>query len=566
MTPKFNLKLIPLLSKLTIQAKDLSVSRIPFNGEFAWAQVPYIRTIEREYNQGKPVRIIILKARQLGMSTITQGVLYNWCFIHPGTNSLVIAHESNTSQSIYEKTQLFWETWPWRSLYSTRHLSQRRISWNETKSSIQIATARNLNTGVGRTIHALHASECALWENAKTLMSGLSQTIPEKHGTLIVLESTARGVGNWFHSEWEAAITRQSDYIPLFFPWYKHPEYQVQAHRLTLKATDLTTEEKDYYKIGCDLRHLEWRRWMIPNKLQNDPDKFKQEYPATPEEAFLMSGTNIFPLDRLTDVFKERRGTKGFLQRLGNKVRFVPDSSGPVIIYAWPSNNREFGQYFVGGDPTYTTTGDNACIQVINRRTYEQVAVWHGKCDSINLAEEILKMGIYYNEAMVTCEIEGPGQATIAALIKSGYNKIWQHRWADRSYGKLSTTLGWSTNHNRKHWAIDQLKWMVGDKSITIHDRFTYIQMRNYVVRPNGELGNNNEIENDDAVMALAITVICSITEGPVSRQHPLSPPQPDMDARIYLPPSRPSWADRGEYSPLSVESGAMPDTVPVLP
>ena len=452
------------------------------------------------------------------MSTITQGMLFNWCFIHPGTSALVIAHESEASQSIYEKAQLFWETWPFKHLYTTRHLSQKRLTWNETGSSLRIATARNVQTGRGRTIHALHASECAFWENAETLMTGLSQTIPEKHGSIIVLESTANGIGNWFYDQWEAAVNRDSDYIPLFFPWFKHPEYQ--SVNPTLKLLDLNSEERDYYKLGCDLPHLEWRRWMIPNKLQNDADMFRQEYPATPEEAFLTTGTNVFSLDRLGDCYEPLPTSgRGKIETLGTRSRFVPDRNGPVTIFKWPSKDRSYGQYFVGGDPSYTTEGDRACIQVINRRTFEQVAVWHGKIDAVHFADEIVSLAMYYNNATVTAEIEGPGQATIAAIIKSGYPHIWQHRWADKAPGKLSNSLGWSTNFQRKHWMMGYLKAAVSDQSIVIHDPVTYNQFRNYVVKPNGEMGNNSNVAYDDAVMAFGITFICIVTEGPVGNR-----------------------------------------------
>lgn len=424
---------------------------------------------------------------------------------------------------------MFWETWPLRRLYTTRHLSQRRLTWNETRSSLRIATARNVQTGRGRTIHALHASECAFWDNAETLMTGLSQTIPEKHGSIVVLESTANGVGNWFYDQWEAATIGDSDYIPLFFPWFRHPEYQVRYP--TLKPTDLTREEKDYYRLGCDLPHLEWRRWMIPNKLQNDPDKFRQEYPATPEEAFLTTGVNVFNLERLSACYKKSPAIVGRIESKGNRVRFMPDRNGPLTLFAWPSKDKSYGQYMVGGDPTYTTEGDRACIQVLNRRTLEQVAVWHGRCDPVTFAEEIMAIGKYYNEAEVTVEIEGPGQGTIACIIAAGYPNIWHHRWADKHQGKVSESMGWSTTYGRKQWAVGNMKWAISDQSILLHDPVTYNQMRNYVVKNNGEMGNNSNVRHDDAVMALCITFTCSISEGPVG-------PLETEDRSLIVPPS----------------------------
>ncbi|MGI0133619.1 MAG: hypothetical protein ACREBW_01505 [Candidatus Micrarchaeaceae archaeon] len=511
--PRFSLNLRPWVEKLTIQKKDLTVDRLDMSEPFAWAQNHLLVEIDRQYNLGHPVRIIILKARQLGISTLTEAVLFVWCFIHEGANSLVIAHEKEASESIFEKTQLFWETWPFRLLYHSRYLSQKRLSWKETRSSMRIATARNVQSGRGRTLHAVHASECAFWEDAETLMIGLSQTVPHRHGTIVVLESTANGVGNWFYNEWMKAELGDSDYVPMFFPWFKHPEYSIDS---SIDPQSITKTERNLLSLGCTTPNLIWRRWAIRNLCNNDEEYFKQEYPATPEEAFLTTGRNVFPLLSLETAYEPKPGSRGFLARRGNEYRFVSDPTGPVTIFSWPSKDQSWGQYFVAGDPSHTTMGDRACIQVINRRTFEQVACWHGYMDPISFAEEIAKLGFYYNNAEITTEIEGPGYATIGRLIEMGYPRIWKHRWADKSIGKTSVSLGWSTNYQRKHWAMGQLIWLLGESSIHIHDKRTYVQMRDYVVLENGAMGPADPKGYDDAVMALAIACVCSMTEGPV--------------------------------------------------
>lgn len=130
-------------------------------------------------------------------------------------------------------------------------------------------------------------------------------------------------------------------------------------------------------------------------------------------------------------------------------------------------------------------------------------------------------LGQYFYNAEISCEVEGPGNATISRLITMGYTNIWRHRWADKAQGKLSTTLGWSTNYNRKHWMIGNLVGNIADQSITIHDAVTYNQLRNYVIKDSGEMGNGSNVTNDDAVMALGISLLCSQLEGPVSEREP---------------------------------------------
>lgn len=517
------MNLTPLIEKLTIIDKDLNTRRLDMSAPFAWAQRAFIKIIEEEYNAGKPVRIIVLKARQLGLSTISEGVIFNWGFIHPGANSLVIAHETEASQNLFEKSQLFWEAWPFNKCYTIHHASQKRMSWEETKSSLRIATARNERSGRSGTIQAVHASETAFWENPEPLIVGLRQSIPNRHGTIIIIESTANGMGNLFHELWDEAVDGTSEFIPIFFPWFKHPEYRLPLVTIDRIKPILDSTEKWLLVQGCTLEALEWRRYAIPNLCRGDESLFQQEYPATPEEAFRTSGRNVFPLDKLEECYYPLKGCRGFIHDEGGKYRFIADRTGPLTLFRWPSHDPELGHYFVSGDPSRTTMGDGASIQVLNRHTFEQVAVWHGRCDPIAFATEMAKLGYYFNTAELSPEIEGPGYATIGALIQMRYPRIWRHRWADKAPGKLSISYGWSTNYQRKHWAMGIVTSMLADKSLVIHDYITYKQMRDYVVLNDyGEMGNGTKTKSDDgstgfddAVMAFAINVVCIRSEGP---------------------------------------------------
>src|ERR1700685_2983972 len=121
------LDLTPWMQQLTIQKKDLSVEPINLSAPFAVAQTALCEEIERQYNLGLPVRIIVLKARQMGMSTAVEGILFNWCFLHPGTRSLVIAHETKATQNLFDMTKLMWEEWPFREAFHEKHNRQKTL-------------------------------------------------------------------------------------------------------------------------------------------------------------------------------------------------------------------------------------------------------------------------------------------------------------------------------------------------------------------------------------------------------------------------------------------------------
>lgn len=548
------LKLRPLLAELTIMDKSLKVMKIPYDptrniigGQFAWAQDPFVQAIENQYNAGKPVRILVLKARQLGFSTVSEGVIFNWMFLHPGTEGMVLANETDTSEALFNKTKLYWETWPFNKHFHLKYATKQNMHWLETGSSLKIATAGNRMTGRGHTFHAVHLSEVAFYPDPKRLMLGLQQSVPEKHGTIMILESTANGVGNYFYNLWNSAVEGESSYIPLFFPWWKHPEYRMATSLNTV--LELDPDEKKLFRLMAEqgypndraFEHLHWRRWTLKNKV-SDLEQFMQEFPSEPEEAFRTSGTPVFPHGKVREVFHDRNtcpchgGTVGYLQEniSAGTVRFYPDRGGPVTIFKHPSRvDKSQFRYFVGADPAETVYGDLACAQVINRATNEQVAVFSSRVDPRTFAGDIIKLGQYYNTCMVCPEAEGGGQACIATILERGYPLVWLHTWADKAPGKKSSSYGWSMNYNRKRWAVGHLQNLLFNNELLIHDLQTYHQLLDYSHWDGMEMGNASPDGHDDAVMALCIAVTASATEAPYRPDH-LRAPAPVFD--IFSP------------------------------
>lgn len=506
------LRLAPLLQQLSIIDKDARARKFPINEPFAWAQRELCAEVERQYNAGKPVRIVVLKARQLGISTVAEAIIFNWMFIWPGAQGLVIAHEAEAAQGLFEKTAFYWESWPFRNEYTVRHATQKRLMWDETRSGLRIASAKNVEAPRGRTLHAVHLSEAAFYDEPELLMVALNQTVPQKHGTFVCVESTANGTGGFFYEFWNDAVDGAIDYVPLFFPWFRHPEYQATTSLCT--RLELTAEELRLVDLGASYENIQWRRNALPTAFRHDEEYFKQEMPATAEEAFIVSGTPVFPLEALKECYQPEDGFRGMLIDEG-RPRFEPDPRGPLTVYKAPAPDAPADLYFVAGDPSQTTYGDPACIQVINRATLEQVAVWHGHINPVAFAGQMIMLGYWYGGAMLCPEVGGGGQATIAAMIERDYPRIWQHRWADKSQGKLSQSMGWESSWKRKDWAIGQTIHLLGERAVTIHDEKTYSQMRGFVTHDGGYQGNVDKRLHDDAVMALTIAYVASRTEGP---------------------------------------------------
>lgn len=522
--------LTPLVSRLSIATKNRGVSLLHPN----WAQEIVLEELEASLLARQPLRLVGLKARQLGFSTIMQAFIYVMGFAIPNLRSMVIADEDDNARHLLSMQHLFWATDPFAPFYKTKYQAKNTLHWVETASQVETQTAGNKHAGRSRTVDMLHASEVAFWRDPKKVMSGLLQAIPYQPRTLIVLESTANGVGNYFNGEWVSAVAGETNFTPLFFPWWMHPEYR--ASHIGIPHRDLNPldeEEKALlvlFKEGLRVRDrhfqippsewddaLMWRRYAIANFCQGDINIFHQEYPSTPEEAFIATGTNVFPIEALTKVYAPMNGRKGQLVRDGAAVKFVESLTGPLTIFKYPSPDADYGHYLVGGDATETMAGDYACGQVINRRTLEQVAIWRGRITPAHFGEELAKLGIYYNSAIISSENEGPGYATIGALIQMEYPNLYQSTMPENLPGRTPDKFGWSSSYKTKSLAIGWTLKLVVDGQLLIHDRATFDEMTKYVRLDSGEYGNaDQETGHDDTVMALAIGVTSSVFAGPV--------------------------------------------------
>lgn len=522
-------RLLPLISELKILTKDKQVARL--GDVMNYAQLDFVRRCEEQLATRGQIRIVVLKARQIGISTIIEAINFVLAMLYDDFKAKIVSHEKDSATGILEMTKRYWDTYAWKKHYTEKYNGLTHLSWTN-KSDINVSTAANAKTGRSLTIHSLHASEVGFWPDPETLMTGLDQSIPTFGLNCIFLESTANGVGNYFHKKCTTAMKGESEYEFVFYPWHEHPEYTAayvpEDSRQHYNVLGPLTEEeiKLREQFGLSDARLIWRRWAIQNKCQGDINKFHQEYPSTPHEAFISTGLNVFPLEDLIDHYVPRKGKRGVLVRQGNKVVFQENRLGWFTMFAEPSVDRDWGIYLCGADPTHTTAGDYACIQVINRRTLEQVGVYRRKIDPINFGKDLQLVGTYYNTALVAPEKTGPGYATVGCIVADNYYNVFTMTNVAKMPGKPvgEDLAGWMTSEVTKHLAISHLKKLVLDPVIeiggqkyglVIHDEVTLLEMRDYVTTKSGGYENSDGSDYDDGVMAFAIAVTAHAIEPP---------------------------------------------------
>lgn len=503
--------LLPVVNRLKIVTKELQVYEL--RDVMNHAQYRIVDEVEQALVERRRCRFIVLKARQLGVSTIIEALMFALAMILHRMNGLIVSHEGDSAKHILNMTNHYWETWRFNGMYSIKHNSVSNKSWVETGSTIRVATAKNVDAGRSQTIQFLHGSEVAFYLNALTLMTGLAQAIPDTSPSIIGLESTANGIGGYFYEEWNGAVDGDTEYVPFFFPWHEHPQYTARALGITATLGKLNDEERVLRAIGIDDDRLAWRRWALANKCNSDINQFHQEYPTTPEEAFVVTGTNIFPDGDLASCYEPMNGIRGYLVEDGGRVRFQESIEGPITVFRWPGDDMDHAKYMVSGDATRSVHGDFSCAQVLNRRTWEQVAVYHARVNPVGFGDQMTLLGRYYNWAMLVPEIQGAGDSTISRIISLHYPFLFEHRNAEKIQAMPANSYGWWSGVRTKAEAIGNLLKATVDHDVRIHHHQTYAEMRAYISDGKGGFKNGANEKHDDTVTALAIAVTAVMYE-----------------------------------------------------
>lgn len=518
-------------SFLKIRTKSGSIE--PFKPNLP--QTRLLNVILDQRKKRKPVRIIILKARQMGFSTMTEAVCFHDTVTNPYRKSLIIAHEDQASQNLFNMFKTYYFNLP-EALMPMRkkNNSQELVFENPTMddlerrrnpgllSSIKVATAGNKGAGRSDTIHFLHASEVAFWQDAKTTVTGLFQTVPSLPETTIILESTANGVGGYFYETWKGAVNGDNDFVPLFFAWFEEPNYRIEFdseeekeefikevnHSYT-DSTGVTIHTEEYELLNMypqiTYEQLKWRRWCIKNNCYGDLEKFHQEYPAYPEEAFIASGRPRFD----TSVLKKYRMAvkdpieQCFLKDNGFSITKEISKSGYVSIWKYPEQGK---YYTIGADVAEgTIEGDYSNAYVLDENC-DVVARWRGHIDPDLFGEELVSLSRYYNDAYLGIESNNHGLTTIKAVQRKEYHNLYYTKTHDKITDQITQKVGWRTDSRTKPLMIDKMAEFIRKRLIGMPDMELINECLTYIIDDKG--GTNAQVGcHDDTVMSLAIAL-----------------------------------------------------------
>lgn len=298
---------------LKIKQKDGQIKPFLLNA----AQVYIHHRLEDQLRRTGKVRANLLKGRQQGASTLVQGRFYWKTSLRPGLLALILTHLGDSTDALFGMTKRYHDLCPEELRPATAASNDNELSFAELDGGYVVATAGNRKgVGRGRTFQLFHGSEVAFWEKAEDIMAGLGQTVPDVLGSEIIKESTANGVGNAFHQDWQAGERGDGEYENIFVPWYWQPEYRKPVY----PGFQMGPVELDYFQRyearGMSLENMVWRRSKLVTDFKGDVSTFDQEYPAEPVLAFTkVSGDPLITADLVSRAMKlglnvEARGPK----------------------------------------------------------------------------------------------------------------------------------------------------------------------------------------------------------------------------------------------------------------
>lgn len=518
-------------------------------------QVKFHNAIEGLKREGKLLRILALKARQEGISTYSEARLFHAAHLTENSKNVVIAHETESGASIFGMCRLYYDCLPKQLRPMTRYSSKRELAFENPdpktryvnpglRSSLEVYTAGKKSVARGTTIHNLHCSELASWTFASDVIPALLPTVPKNDTSLVIYESTAKGVGNFFHTEWLRAKNGESNFLPFFLPWFDLASYSREFNSQTQKdefSTHLNDEEKELkQEFALSLEQLFWRRLTIAD-LRGDVELFRQEYPSTSEEAFLVSGVPIFDRAKLRMIALKCKVPQFRGDILDG--RLVPNEAGQLKLWRPPEQGQV---YTLGADVADGGQGsDYSCVEVWKKLPppyqAEQVAEWHGHIDPYNFAHIIAPIAQLYNEALVAVETNAHGLATQQELQRHYWN-LYQQEHFDRYKNQLQNKIGWDTTQRTKKLLISFGTHCIADMTIIIHSQDLVQECMTFV---RDETGSASASGNgyDDRTMAALIGLF-------VMHQSVDEEPLDSPDFQTMAPPiSKIIQKDTGRYS-----------------
>lgn len=489
----------------------------------------------------RPIRIILLKARQWGGSTLVQ-LFMAWIQLFHKTawHSAIVADVEDQSRNIKAMYSRMAENHP-REILPVRFRSFEGSTKNKRIEGrdcvIYIGSMQQPDSIRSADVMMAHLSEVGLWKETRgkkpeDLIQSIAGTVPNEPGSMIVLESTAKGVGNYFHREWQKAVRGESGYVPVFVAWFEIEMYGTpfrnEAERDAFIGS-MTSRERYYFELGATLEGIRWYREK--KRLESYDDwRMGCEFPTTPDEAFQSTGRRAHapeyvlrmrqyarPPVYVGEMYADARSGKGAVDR---SLEFREQPGGGLWLWALPDRETPIRRrYVVSVDIGGRSDGaDWSVISVIDRYflledgVEECIGTWRGHLDQDLVIWKAVQIARYFNSALLVVESnsldvkgdEGDHSLTILDEIKDFYPHLYCRTDPQKIREGAPARYGFHTNAATKTDLVNQMNKRFRECGHIERDARALDEADCYEVKPDGSYGAVDG-EHDDIYMSRAI-------------------------------------------------------------
>ena len=483
---------------------------------------------------------VILKGRQLGITTISLALDLYWQFTHPGWQGTLVADTEENRDMFRSTLAMYMEGLPKEyKIPLVAHNRNQMVLKNRSRLFYQIAGNKS-RLGQGKAITYLHGTETASWGNEEGLASLLSSLAEKNPERLYMFESTAQGF-NMFHDMYKTA-KRAKTQRAIFCGWWRNELYTVDPESNLYKVYwdgKLKAEEKEWvkdikkmYGVEINSRQMAWWRWKMYEVIKDETLMY-QEFPPTEDYAFVMTGTSFFSHTRCTESAKlsKKRDYANYRYAFGQlfqDTEVLPSTERLSQLKVW-EEPVDTAYYVIGADPAYGSSdwADRFCIQVF--RCYanglDQVAEFAtSELNTYQFAWVIAHLAGAYKNSTLNLEVNGPGQAVINEIrnlkrmasamggpmgyglmdvLGSMQNYIWRR---NDTLGGLSNSIGYLTTSSTKERMLNYMKDYFEREMMRVFSMDLLEEMKG-IVRDDGFLGAPGR-GKDDRVIAAALASV----------------------------------------------------------
>lgn len=478
-------------------------------------QLKYLNHIENDF-PGDIVRSIVLKPRQCGFSTLVSGINVHRMATQFNYRGIFLADKFARTQEVHSIYSTFVNNIPLEIRPMIAKNNSDEILFDNPSqelrainpglgSGVKSETAQDENAGRSGTRRFSHLTEYAFYPYALEVDEGIQNSIPLAKGTMIVKESTANGcsgTGEAFYSQWQAAEAGESIYKPFFVSWYEVDDYALQVPRGFI----MTKTEVDLVKRcpGITNENLVWRRLKLreyssgSESIFTPEERFCQDFPSFPEQAFLSTGRPVFDLEKIKIEINHLRENPVSEPRVRLERQWLNMYPQMLKVFKTPEKGNK---YIIGADIAEgVETGDFSHAFIMDT-DLNQVAYFHGHIDPDHFGNVLVDLALVYNEALLVPEINNMGHTTIQAIKDRDYTKVYMRSVMDEIVEHETKKMGWRTTRANKQSMLSKLVAFYRDNDIKILDALLLKEMMNLVRESDGDV----ELTGKDRVVAACL-------------------------------------------------------------